>query len=79
LLKWNQKDLSPNEQADKERLLKRVCFDLTGLPPTIEMQEKFLNDNSANAYEKIVDELLANQHYGEKMAVQVVGCCKICR
>ena len=62
-------DLSPNEQADKERLLKRVCFDLTGLPVTIEMQERFLNDNAANAYEKIVDELLANKHYGEKMAV----------
>ncbi len=70
LAKMESMDLSPNEQADKERLLKRVCFDLTGLPPTIEMQEKFLNDNSANAYEKIVDELLANQHYGEKMAVQ---------
>ena len=61
--------LSPNEQADKERLLKRVCFDLTGLPPTIEMQEKFLNDNTANAYDKIIDELLASPHYGEKMAV----------
>ena len=62
-------DLSPNEQADKERLLKRVCFDLTGLPVTIEMQDRFLNDHAANAYEKIVDELLANKHYGEKMAV----------
>ena len=61
--------LSPNEQADKERLLKRVCFDLTGLPPTIEMQEKFLNDNTANAYDKIIDVLLASPHYGEKMAV----------
>jgi hypothetical protein len=69
LAKMESADLSPNEQADKERLLKRVCFDLTGLPPTIEMQEKFLNDNSDNAYEKIVDELLANKHYGEKMAV----------
>ena len=61
--------LSPNDPADKERLLKRVCFDLTGLPPTIEMQERFLNDKSANAYEKVVDELLTNKHYGEKMAV----------
>ena len=69
LAKMESIDLSPNEQADKERLLKRACFDLTGLPVTIEMQEKFLNDNSANAYEKIVDELLANKHYGEKMAV----------
>ena len=70
LAKMESTGLSPNEQADKERLLKRVCFDLTGLPPTLEMQDKFLNDNSANAYEKIVDELLANKHYGEKMAVQ---------
>ncbi|HEX6849684.1 MAG TPA: PSD1 and planctomycete cytochrome C domain-containing protein [Chitinophagaceae bacterium] len=61
--------LSPNDPADKERLLKRVCFDLTGLPPSIEMQDRLLNDNSANAYEKIVDELLADKHYGEKMAV----------
>jgi hypothetical protein len=70
LAKMESMGLSPNEQADKERLLKRVCFDLTGLPPTIELQEKFLNDNSANAYEKIVDELLSNKHYGEKMALQ---------
>ena len=69
LAKMESAGLSPNEKADKERLLKRVCFDLTGLPPTIEMQEKFLSDNSANAFEKIVDELLANKHYGEKMAV----------
>ena len=68
--KMEEIGLLPNDAADKERLLKRVCFDLTGLPPTIEMQERFLNDRSANAYEKIVDELLANKHYGEKMAVQ---------
>jgi len=70
LAKMEEKDLSPNKAADKERLLKRVCFDLTGLPPTIELQENFLNDNSPGAYEKIVDELLTNPHYGEKMAVQ---------
>ncbi|HJS55973.1 MAG TPA: PSD1 and planctomycete cytochrome C domain-containing protein, partial [Chitinophagaceae bacterium] len=70
LARMESTGLSPNERADRERLLKRVCFDLTGLPPTIEMQENFLNDHSANAYEKIVDELLASPHYGEKMAVQ---------
>lgn len=69
LAKLDEKNLSPNKEADKERLLKRVCYDLTGLPPTIEMQEKFLNDNSGNAYEKIVDQLLADKHYGEKRAV----------
>ena len=70
LARMESTGLSPNERADRERLLKRVCFDLTGLPPTIEMQENFLNDHSANAYEKIVDELLASPHYGEKLAVQ---------
>ncbi len=67
--KMDEKGLKPNEEADKERLLKRVSFDLIGLPPSIEMQERFLKDNSPNAYEKIVDELLKNKHYGEKMAI----------
>lgn len=61
--------LKPNEEADKETLLKRLCMDITGLPPTIEQQDRFLKDGSANAYEKMVDELLANKHYGEKMAI----------
>jgi len=69
LAKQEELNLSPNKEADKERLLKRVSYDLTGLPPSIELQEKFLNDNSENAYEKIVDLLLGNKHYGEKMAV----------
>lgn len=60
--------LEPNQPADRERLLKRVSFDLTGLPPSLEMQEKFLADNSDEAYEKAVDELLAQPSYGEKMA-----------
>jgi hypothetical protein len=68
LAKLEEKNLSPSETADKERLLKRVSFDLTGLPPAVEMQENFLNDQDENAYEKIVDELLAQPHYGEKMA-----------
>ncbi len=67
--KLKAKGLSPNDEAGKERLLKRVCFDVTGLPPSIEMQERFLNDQSENAYNKIVDELLSNPHYGEKMAI----------
>lgn len=61
--------LEPNTSADKERLLRRVSFDLTGLPPGIDLQDRFLNDNSPGAYEKIVDELLSSPHYGEKMAV----------
>jgi hypothetical protein len=69
LAKMKERSLKPNKAADKERLLKRVSMDLTGLPPTLEQQEKFLNDESAEAYEKIVDELLASKHYGERMAI----------
>lgn len=60
--------LSPNEPADRERLLKRASFDLTGLPPSVEMQDKYLADKNPDAYEKAVDALLAMPAYGEKMA-----------
>ena len=69
LTKMDAAGLSPNEEADKERLLKRVSLDITGLPPDINMQEEFVNDGRADAYEKIVDKLLARPQYGEKMAV----------
>ncbi len=69
LEKIKEKGLTPNEEADKERLLKRVSLDLTGLPPSIQMMDDFLKDNSADAYEKAVDKLLHNSAYGEKMAV----------
>jgi hypothetical protein len=61
--------LSPNGEAGKSRLLRRLSFDLTGLPPSLELQEEFLNDDSPDAYEKMVDMLLQSPHYGEKMAV----------
>lgn len=64
-----QHELEPNEEADKERLLKRVCFDLVGLPPSLEMMDRFVADDSKVAFEKIVDELLQHPAYGEKMAV----------
>lgn len=70
LAKLEENDLEHNEESDRERLLKRVYLDLIGLPPTLEQQDAFLNDQSDNAYEKVVDELLANKHYGEKMAIQ---------
>lgn len=69
LAAMENKGYSPAAEADKERLLRRVSIDITGLPPTAEMQAKFLKDNSPNAYEKIVEELLQSPHYGEKMAV----------
>ncbi|MEJ1237857.1 PSD1 and planctomycete cytochrome C domain-containing protein [Chryseolinea sp. T2] len=68
LAKMEQAGLEPNEAADRERLLKRVSLDLTGLPPSLEMQQKFLADESPDAYEKMVDALLSMPSYGEKMA-----------
>jgi len=69
LAKLEETGLEPNEEADKERLLKRVSFDLTGLPPTIEMMDLFLADKSEAAYENMVNALLQLPQYGEKMAV----------
>jgi len=69
LQRMDQEGLSPNEQADKERLLKRASLDVTGLPPSLEMMDEFLADNSEKAYEKIVDRLIGTDQYGEKMAL----------
>ncbi len=68
LAKLNEVDLKPSAQADKERLIRRVSFDLTGLPPSIEQVDEFLNNESPVAYEKLVDELLASTTYGERWA-----------
>jgi len=69
LRKMENRGMKPNPEADRERLLKRVCLDIIGLPPSLEMMDRFLADASPDAYEKVVDELLANPAYGEKMAV----------
>ena len=63
------KDLQPNSAADKERLLRRVSLDLTGLPPSIAEIDAFLADTSDDAYEKVVDRLLKSPHFGERMTV----------
>jgi hypothetical protein len=67
--KAKSKGLQPNEEADKERLLKRICLDITGLLPSVDMMDNFLADKLDNAYEKMVDALLKTPQYGEKMAV----------
>lgn len=69
LQKQEQKGLKPNEEADKERLLKRLSLDLNGLPPSLRMMDEFLADERPKAYEKMVDKLLGNPAYGEKMAI----------
>lgn len=61
--------LSPSEIADKEILLRRASFDLTGLPPTLEELDAFVKDTSPNAFEKQIDRLLASPHYGEHMTL----------
>jgi mono/diheme cytochrome c family protein len=60
------KGLHPSPPADKKTLLRRVTFDLIGLPPTPEEIDAFLGDNSPNFYEKVVDRLLASPRYGER-------------
>jgi hypothetical protein len=66
--KLQEVGLDPNPAADKERLIRRVSFDLTGLPPTLEQVDAFLASDSPDAYEKHVDELLASPKYGERWA-----------
>lgn len=69
LARLEREGLRPSPEADRETLLRRVTFDLTGLPPTIAEIDAFLVDNSADAYERVVDRLLASPRYGERMAV----------
>lgn len=66
--RMKENGLSPSKQAKKAKLLRRITFDLTGLPPTVEELDDFLADRDENAYEKIVDRLLNSPRYGEHMA-----------
>jgi hypothetical protein len=68
LAKLEGKGLTPSGAADKLTLLRRVTFDLTGLPPSLQEQDAFLADSSADAYSKVVDRLLASPRYGERWA-----------
>ncbi|MBA4065382.1 MAG: hypothetical protein C0501_17050 [Isosphaera sp.] len=62
------KGLSPNPEADRRTLIRRLSFDLIGLPPTPEEVEAFVADKAPDAYEKLVDKLLASPHHGERWA-----------
>ena len=68
LARLRDEGLRPSPEADRATLLRRVSFDLTGLPPTPTQVRAFVQDKSANAYEKQVDRLLASPRYGENMA-----------
>ena len=63
---WEKRGLTPVGPADKRTLLRRVTIDLTGLPPTADEYAAFLADESPDAYEKVVDRLLASPRYGER-------------
>ena len=60
--------LHPASEADRVTLIRRLTYDLTGLPPTPEEVDAFLADRSPGAYERLVDRLLASPHYGEQWA-----------
>lgn len=66
LAKLEAKGLKPVAPADRAALCRRAYYDLTGLPPTPEQVDEFLTDESPDAYEHLIDKLLASPHYGEK-------------
>ncbi len=68
LSRLEREGMAPTAPASRERLIRRVSFDLTGLPPTLEQIDAFVNDKSKDAFEKLVDRLLASEAYGERMA-----------
>ena len=68
LRKLESKGMSPSKIEEKEILLRRVYFDIIGLPPSVSDIDNFISDKSPNAYEKIIDKLLESEAYGERMA-----------
>ena len=69
LARLEREGLRPSPEADRRTLIRRVTLDLTGLPPTPKEVAAFLADRRPDAYERLVDRLLASPHYGERMAV----------
>jgi mono/diheme cytochrome c family protein len=66
LARLEEKKIRPSPEADRVTLIRRLSLDLLGLPPTPEQVEAFVNDPAADAYERLVDRLLASPHYGER-------------
>jgi len=70
LARLEKEGLRPAAEASRETLIRRLSLDLTGLPPTPAEVDAFAADKTPQAYEKVVDRLLASRHYGERMAMQ---------
>ena len=68
LAKLEQAGLDPSRQADRQTLARRLYFDVTGLPPTSEQMDAFLADDSPDSYERLVEQLLASPHHGQRWA-----------
>ena len=68
LKKLDEMGLSPNVEAKRGTLIRRICLDLTGLPAEMSLLKRYSDADNANWYEDLVDELLASDHYGEHMA-----------
>src|SRR3989454_5394213 len=66
LARLEKETLSPSPEADRVTLIRRLSLDLIGLPPSVREVDEFVNDRSAEAYEKLVERLLASPHYGER-------------
>ena len=69
LKRLEREGLTPNEEASKERLIRRLSFDLRGIPPSLEEIDAFLQDKGPEAYESLVDAYLASPEFGERMAI----------
>ena len=69
LVRLKQSEMSPAAPADKLTLIRRLSFDLTGLPPTLAEIDAYVADSTPDAYETVVDRLLRSPHYGERMAM----------
>ncbi len=69
LARFEKEGIAPSPEADRATLIRRLSLDLTGLPPARTDVEAFVADSSPDAYDKLVDRLLASPHYGERMAV----------
>ena len=70
LARLEKEGLQPSPEASRETLIRRLSLDLNGLPPTPQEVDAFVVDRASDAYERLVDRLLASPRYGERMAIQ---------